>query len=123
MNIPAMDVPTYIRARAEQLALQADPETFTQVYLARAIAFRTDGAETATAAYDALVAPHRVRATDEIKSALEAAQAAAEAAYVRVMEARLTELTNGAHDALDGLTDEEKATVLAVEAELFGTAQ
>lgn len=115
MSIPYMDPASYIRARAEQLAMQADLVKFQDLYVARGLAFRSINSQVTTATFDEFVEPFRQIAAQELKTAVLAAQHA----YQVELERRLAAPAfTGEHDALDGLTDAEVAEILAVEKEL-----
>lgn len=110
MTFENMTGETYVRARAEQLAMQANLGTFQTLYLARGINFGSEVGEVAREKYDAFLAPYREQATKQFTAAAKAAHEAALKAQSETIEKMLatTSLT-GTHDAAELTEDELEA--------------
>lgn len=105
-----LDPYQYVKFRAEQMALIEQPDKFFIHYQARGVAFRSKAYEIANDAYQVFIAPFMARAETELRKAVAIANATLEANLVG-------DAPDGKHDSLDGFTDEEKAQLLAAEAE------
>lgn len=107
MTFENMGPETYIRARAEQLAMQADLTFFQELYLARGINFGSEVGETARQAFDAFIAPFREIAIREFTEAHELATKNAGIAFAQTIENVLGKASlTGSHDAAEIAPDE-----------------
>lgn len=107
MSLENMAPATYVRARAEQLAMQADLETFQRLYLARGINFGSEVGEEARGKFDEFIEPFRETAGEEFTKALNAAREKAQEAYASTINELLGNAgLTGTHDAAE-LKDDE----------------
>lgn len=107
MAFENMGPETYVRARAEQLAMQADLTKFQELYLARGINFGSEVGETARQAFDAFITPFREIAIKEFTEAHELATKNAATAFAQTIENVLGKASlTGKHDAAEVTADE-----------------
>lgn len=93
---------TYVRARAEQLAMQTDLAKFQELYLARGLNFGSLIGNTAQEVFDAFIAPYREIAQNEFMTAFAAAKKAGETAFTSTLEAGLMKSgLTGKHDTIE----------------------
>jgi hypothetical protein len=107
MAFENMGAETYVRARAEQLAMQADLAFFQELYLARGINFGSEVGEAARQAFDAWIEPFREMAIKEFTEAHKAATESAKAAFEQTIDKMLGKASlTGKHDAAEVTADE-----------------
>lgn len=98
---------TYVRARAEQLAIQHDADKFSRLYMARAVNFGSKVGETARETFDEFIAPFREQAIKEFTAATDKAKDLAAEVFAKTIETELGKAgLTGEHDAAEITVDE-----------------